>query len=124
MAHDEVRIGCRGGEIGMGIAQRPENDVPDDEFGASPRVHDPRHRLAVMRIHVRSHRGEIDPLLLDQRPVERRHGQHRSMSALLQPEREPAPGAMIAPNVVTGTRVMAFIEAVLRSGQQSTWKKI
>ncbi len=38
-------------------------------------------------------------------------------------QREPAQGAMIAPNVVTGTRVMAFIEAVLKSGQQSAWLK-
>ena len=36
----------------------------------------------------------------------------------------PASSALIAPNVVTGTRVMAFIDAVLASGQQSTWKKI
>ncbi len=38
-------------------------------------------------------------------------------------QREPAQSAMIAPNVVTGTRVMAFIEAVLKSGQQSAWLK-
>ena len=38
-------------------------------------------------------------------------------------QREPAQSAMIAPNVLTGTRVMAFIEAVLKSGQQSAWLK-
>ena len=38
-------------------------------------------------------------------------------------KREPAKTAMIAPDVVTGTRVMAFIEAVLKSGQQSSWLK-
>ena len=45
------------------------------------------------------------------------------VSARLE-SREPATSAMVAPNVVTGTRVMAFIEAVQKSGQQSTWKKI
>ncbi|MFL6578203.1 MAG: Gfo/Idh/MocA family protein, partial [Povalibacter sp.] len=39
-------------------------------------------------------------------------------------KREAAKSAMIAPDVVTGTRVMAFIEAVLKSGQQSAWRKI
>jgi predicted dehydrogenase len=38
-------------------------------------------------------------------------------------KREPAKSALIAPNVVTGTRVMAFIEAVLKSGQESAWRK-
>jgi predicted dehydrogenase len=38
-------------------------------------------------------------------------------------KREPAASATIAPNVVTGTRVMAFIEAVLKSGKQSSWSK-
>jgi predicted dehydrogenase len=38
-------------------------------------------------------------------------------------KREPAKSALIAPDVVTGTRVMAFIEAVLKSGQQSAWLK-
>ena len=45
------------------------------------------------------------------------------VSARLE-QREPATSAMIAPNVATGTRVMAFIEAVLESGQQSSWTKI
>ena len=38
-------------------------------------------------------------------------------------KREPAQSALIAPDVVTGTRVMAFIEAVLASGRESTWRK-
>jgi predicted dehydrogenase len=38
-------------------------------------------------------------------------------------KREPAKTSLIAPNVVTGTRVMAFIEAVLKSGKQSAWLK-
>jgi hypothetical protein len=38
-------------------------------------------------------------------------------------KREPAESALIAPDVVTGTRVMAFIEAVLASGRESTWRK-
>ncbi|HEY5810123.1 MAG TPA: Gfo/Idh/MocA family oxidoreductase [Povalibacter sp.] len=38
-------------------------------------------------------------------------------------QREPAKSASIAPDVVTGTRVMAFIEAVLKSGQESAWRK-
>jgi predicted dehydrogenase len=45
------------------------------------------------------------------------------VSARLE-QRQPATSAMIAPNVVTGTRVMAFIDAVLKSGQQSAWRKI
>src|SRR3954469_5999522 len=45
------------------------------------------------------------------------------VSARLE-KREAAKSAMIAPDVVTGTRVMAFIEAVLKSGQQSAWRKI
>lgn len=39
-------------------------------------------------------------------------------------KRAPSQASLIAPNAVTGTRVMAFIEAVLKSGQQSAWTKI
>jgi predicted dehydrogenase len=39
--------------------------------------------------------------------------------------RSPPAASLFAPDVVTGTRVMAFIEAVLKSGQQnSAWVKI
>jgi predicted dehydrogenase len=39
-------------------------------------------------------------------------------------KRSPSQASLIAPDAVTGTRVMAFIEAVLKSGQQSAWTKI
>jgi predicted dehydrogenase len=39
-------------------------------------------------------------------------------------KRAPSQASLIAPDAVTGTRVMAFIEAVLKSGQQSAWTKI
>jgi predicted dehydrogenase len=40
-------------------------------------------------------------------------------------KREPAKAALIAPDAVTGTRVMAFIEAVLKSSKASTaWTRI
>jgi len=39
--------------------------------------------------------------------------------------RSPKAASLFAPDVVTGTRVMAFIDAVLRSGAaNSTWTKI
>ncbi|HEU4486648.1 MAG TPA: Gfo/Idh/MocA family oxidoreductase [Povalibacter sp.] len=38
-------------------------------------------------------------------------------------KREPARSALIAPEVVNATRVMAFIEAVLASGRESAWRK-
>jgi hypothetical protein len=39
--------------------------------------------------------------------------------------RSPKAASLFAPDVVTGTRVMAFIEAVLKSGQaNSAWTKI
>jgi predicted dehydrogenase len=39
-------------------------------------------------------------------------------------KRAPSKASLIAPDAVTGTRVMAFIEAVLKSGEKSAWMKI